>query len=101
MKVGAFGVRFSSKKELFSVGSKKKGIFFDMDSQKWGSFSVQKCNFKPKFADFMLKYCLNFSKCAQSALKFAICIYNLILKWKRGHWVCTEEKGGLLGVRSV
>ena len=26
-----------------------------IDSQKWGSFSLQKCNFKPKFANFMLK----------------------------------------------
>ena len=31
---------------------KKYGIFFDVDSQ---NFSVQKCNFKPKFAYFMLK----------------------------------------------
>ena len=38
-----------------------------MDSQKWGSFSVQKCNFKPKFANYIkirptAKF-VNFSKC--------------------------------------
>ena len=34
---------------------KKKRSFFDVDFQKWGSFSVQKLYFKPKFANFMLK----------------------------------------------
>ena len=29
----------------------QNGIFFDVDSPKWGSLSVQKCNFKPKFAN--------------------------------------------------
>ena len=58
-KVGAFGVRFCWKKGSFSMSSKKiyffYFIFFYVDSQKWGSFCVQKCNFKPKFANLMLK----------------------------------------------
>ena len=50
----------------------KRDFFFDMDSQKWGPLSVQKCNFEPKFANFTLKLpVVNFSKCAR---KVAICM---------------------------
>ena len=45
-KGGSFGV--GSKNRLSSI------YFFDVGSQKWGSFSVQKCNFKPKFANLQI-----------------------------------------------
>ena len=46
--------KISLKKGSFGVGSKNR-IFSDVEFQKWGSFSMRKCNFKPKFANFMLK----------------------------------------------
>ena len=52
-KWGAFGVRFRRKKGVIRCGHQKNGGFSDVDSQKWGSFSVQKCNFEAKFAIFM------------------------------------------------
>ena len=41
------------------MGHQKNRGFFGVDSQKWGSFSVQKCNFKAKFANFLLKLSQN------------------------------------------
>ena len=49
--------KISSKKVGHSVWAPKKWgfFFFGVGSQKWGSFSVQKCNFKAEFANFLLK----------------------------------------------
>ena len=41
------------------MGTKKMGAFFGVGSQKLGSFSVQKCNFKAEFANFLLKLSQN------------------------------------------
>ena len=54
-KYGGIRCKISLKKGVIWCGLRKKWIFFDVDSQKWGSLSVQKCNVKPKFANFMLK----------------------------------------------
>ena len=67
------------------------GGFSDVDSQKWGSFSVQKCNFKAKLANFLLKLpqkSLNFSKMRAKRAKMC----NFYVKFdtkveKGGHWV--------------
>ena len=54
---GPSGIRckISSKRGGHSVWTSKNGGFFGVDSQKWRSFGVQKCNFKAKFAKFLLK----------------------------------------------
>ena len=55
-KIGGVRCKISSKKRgSFGVGTKKMGAFFGVGSQKLGSFSVQKCNFKAEFANFLLK----------------------------------------------
>ena len=60
-KIGGVRCKISSKKMgHFGVGTKKKkkkknGGFFGVYSQKWGSFSVQKCNFKENLVNFLLK----------------------------------------------
>ena len=59
----------------------KNGGFFGVDFQTWGSFSVQKCNFKAKFANFLLKL-------PQNHL-----ISNFYVKFDT-----KVEKGGSLGV---
>ena len=82
-KQGAFGVKFCWKNGLLDAGAKKNGVFFDVDSQKWGSFSLQKCNFKPKFANLMSKLLQNRTQ------KFC----NLYVKFDT-----KVEKRGSLGV---
>ena len=77
-----------------------------MDSPKWGSSNMQKCNFKPKCANSMLKFfCqnLSISENAREALKnlqFVCKIWYKSGNGKRGVMVWTEEKRGSLGVRS-
>ena len=104
-KKGAFGVKISLKKGVTWCGLQKNGIFFYVDSQKWGSFGLQNCNFSAKICKFYVKITaklVNLSKWKQSVQKFAICMWNLVQKWKKGgHWVWTEEKRGSLGVRSA
>ena len=94
MKVGGIRCRVSSKKGGHSVWApkKKKGVF--LDSQKWESFSVQNWNFKPKFANFMLKLLIvaktvKFLKMRAKLAK----ICNLYVKF-----VIKVEKTGSLGV---
>ena len=54
-KIGCIQCKITSKKGVIRCGHQKNGGFFGVDSQKWGSFSVLKCNFKAKFANFLLK----------------------------------------------
>ena len=70
------------------------GSFFDVesvDSQKWGSFSVQKCNSKPKFASFMLKLPQNVQNAREARQKFC----NLYVKCDT-KVVCCKVLLGLL-----
>ena len=54
-KTGGIRCKISSKKEGRSVWAPKKLGSFSLNSQKLVSFSVQKCHFKPKFANFTLQ----------------------------------------------
>ena len=54
-KVGGIWCKISLKKVGHSVWAPRYRLFFGVDSKKLASFSVQKCNFMQKFANFMLK----------------------------------------------
>ena len=54
-KIGGIRCKISSRKGGHSVWVPKKWGLFWCGLPKWGSFSVQKCNFKAKFANFLLK----------------------------------------------
>ena len=53
-KVGGIRCKILLKEGGHSVWVPRKWVLFWCGPQKWGSFSVQMCNFKPKFAKFML-----------------------------------------------
>ena len=99
-KRGSFGVGSKKKKK------KKKKFLDDVDSPKWGSSNMQKCNFKPKCANSMLKFfCQNWSisenaREARKNLQFVCKIWYKSGNGKRGVMVWAEEKRGSLGVRS-
>ena len=90
MKVGGILCEISSKKWGGLVWAqkkkkKKREVFSGVDSQKMESFSVQKCNFKPKFANFMLN--------CHKIVKFLKMHFNLYVKFDT-----KVEKGDSLGV---
>ena len=97
---------FVEKRGSFGVGTKKNGGFFGVDSQKWGSFSVQKYNFKAKFANFLLKLPQN-CYISQNARRKACKNLQFLCKiWyksgKKGVIGCgLNEKRGSLGVGSA
>ena len=102
-KIGGIRCKISSKKGGQSVWApkkkkkKKNGGFFGVDSQKWGSFSVQKMPFQGKICTFSVEIAtksLNFQK-------FAI---NFYVKFdtkveKRGSLGVDWMKNGVIGCR--
>ena len=89
MEVGGIQCKILSKKltGVIQCGHEKHCFSFWCGLPKWGSLSVQMCNFKLKLANFMAKL-LNFTKCHAK-------ICNLYIKFdtkveKGGHWVWTE-----------
>ena len=80
---------------------KKWGLFY-VDSQKWGSFSVQKIQFQAKICKSYVKITAkfrNFSKCARSAREFALCLYDLIRKWEKRVMGVDSGKIGVIGCK--
>ena len=72
IEVGVIRCKISLKKGGHLVCPPTKEVFFGVDSQKLGSYSVcKKCNLTLKFANLKIKF-LNFSKCMQSEQKFII-----------------------------
>ena len=70
--------KISLKKRVIRCGLHKNVVFFDVDSQKWGSFSVQKWNIQAKIDKFYVEITakfVNFLKC-NANLQFVCKIWH-------------------------
>ena len=93
-KIGGLQCTISSKKGCHSVWAPKKWGLFWCGLPKWGLFSVQKCNFKAKFANSLLKLPQNVLN-SQNACEAPKNLPVLCKIWykcgkKGSHWVWTE-----------
>ena len=84
---GAFGVRFLWKKKGHSVWAQKYGIFFDVDSPKWGHLVCKNAILSQNLPIL----CSNSRKIGKF-LKMRTKFFNLFVKFdtkveKGGHWV--------------
>ena len=75
-KVGGIRCKISLEKKGHSVWAPKNGIFFDVDSQKGGSFSVQKMQFQAKICKFYTKFG---RKICKFLSKSSICTPSILL----------------------